>query len=272
MQRFELPARAAGGPEVPRIIDSMLVTGGLVNRLDLHLERTHRAIEWAYGRGDGVPSRDELTASYLDGLAQVPEEGDWFPLVEVRPSADGTIATTMLTSRPAPTIRSSTRLAIAADRRRFPAIKGADAEVTAADRGIAVELGDDDALYLDDEGCVREAANGAVVGWRGQTLLIPDEPGRVMPSTTVAAMCSHLDGWRPPDPQLPCSLASQRIVAATRVEHRSFRPDEVDELWYVNALHGFTPVLALDGEVRHAERRRIDAWIEVSANWWEVPA
>lgn len=260
-------APASGRPD--RIIDSFRVLDGLAVRLDLHVWRTWRAVERAFGQGEGVPTWADLDAMYSRGLADVPTEGDWFPLLEVRHEVGSGIHVTMDPRRPAPETRGYTRLAVARDRRRFPTFKGADAEVTAADRAAARDAGDDDAVYLDARGCVLEAANGAVVGWRGNTLCVPDASDRVLPSTMVAMMAAHLDGWRPPDPQLPRSLSAERIVDSARVEWGPFRPDEVDELWYVNALHGLTPVITFDGRDLPTEPTRLTAWLETSHNWWE---
>ena len=266
-------ASAGAGPERPdRIIDSFLVVDGLATRLDLHLWRTWRAVERAFGQGEGVPSWRDLDTMLSQGLAIVPAEGEWFPLFEVRYEPESGITVGMQTQRPAPPRRRATRLAVARDQRRFPTVKGADGERTAADRAAANDAGDDDAVYLDEHGHVLEAANGAVVGWRGNTLCIPEARGRVLPSTTVATMVAHLDGWRPPGPQLPRSLAAERVVDSAEVSWHRFRPDEVDELWYVNALHGLTPVVAFDGHERSFEASRLAAWLETSRNWWEPAA
>lgn len=256
-----------GGPT--RIIDSFRVSDGISMRLDLHLWRTWRAVEAAFGRGDDVPGWAQLDAMLTQGVAHTPREGEWFPLFEVSWNAHAGVRCSMQAARPAPAARRTTTLAVVRDRRRFPTFKGADAEITAADRGAANDAGDDDAVYLDEAGRVLEAANGAVIGWRGNTLCIPDAPGRMLPSTTVAAMVAHLDGWRPPDPQLPRSLAAERIADSAVARRCLFRPDEVDELWYVNALHGFTPVVCFDGDARAFEPTRLSAWIETSHNWWE---
>lgn len=275
MQDSEGSANAdrGGGAAVPerpaRIIDSWLMRDGLVLRPDLHVDRTARAIERRFGVGPGVPTRDDLALMIAEGNAVVPEVGAWFPLLEIGVDPEQGIVVAMQTRRPAPALRCETRLAIARDRRRFPTFKGADADVTAADRGAAQDAGDDDAIYLDGDGRVLEAANGAVVAWRGDELLVPDARDRVLESTTVGAMLDHLRGWRAPDPWAVPSPESAHIVEATRARWALFRPDEVDELWYVNALHGITPVVALDGEERPWSAGRLAAWTETARSWWE---
>lgn len=270
-----LPTDDAGADslgELPdRIIDSFLVRDGRAQRIDLHLHRTAAAMASAFGEIESVPDFGQLSHMYAESLARVPRQGEWFPLIEVRRDPERGVVVSFNVSRPAPALRTTTRLAIAAERRRFPAFKGADAEVTAADRGSAQDVGDDDALYLDAQGHVREAANGTVIGWRGPTMLVPEFPD-LLPGTTLEAMIEHLTLQR--DLRLGVGPSGEMGAERHRLETAEvrgalFRPDDVDELWYLNALHGITPVVSVDGVERSFDAERLAAWRRLADGWWE---
>lgn len=237
------------------VIDSQLVRDGRAAHPHAHLERFAAALETAFGVRS--PGRAAVEAFWREGIASIPATGSWFPLAQAYLVGDE--VRLEFTVRPAPPVRATTRLAIAADQRRFPLLKGADGERTAGDRGAARDLGDDDALYLDARGRVIEAANGAVVGWRRErtddgvadVLVLPDTD-RALPSTTVAAMRG--------------SLADAAVPARASVE--PFAPADVDELWYVNALHGLTPVVGIDGAERDYDAARLADWRGLAERWW----
>lgn len=267
---LELPGLTSPQPErrkfPDRVIDSFLVVDGRAARLKLHIDRTAEALEDAFGDRFAVPSREQVRRVYAEGLAKVRRVGAWFPLVEARVIAETQVAIAFNPHRPAPPRRTETRLAIARDHRQFPTLKGADADVTEADRAMARDLGDDDALYLDADGYVIEAANGSVIGWDGTTMVNTSISG-VLDGTTNMAMLDHLQRTR----EMPTLDRDQYelVVNETDVTLNVFRADEVDELWYLNALHGITPVVALDGRERHYDRRRLHAWQAAAATWWE---
>ncbi|WP_188726381.1 aminotransferase class IV [Pseudoclavibacter endophyticus] len=267
-------------PESPTtVIDSFLVRDGRAVRAGAHLERFVAALTSAFGTE--APSRAAVEVVWGEGIASIPREGDWFPLFQARrmleAEASGAIALDV-SVRPAPPLRTTTRLAVAGDRRRFPLLKGADGERTASDRGTAREAGDDDALYVDAAGHVIEAANGAVIGWRHRpaqpdgpalTLVLPDTD-RALPSTTVAAMLDTLGvpAGPPPAPDAGATPDAHPVPpAAVSVER--FTPAEVDELWYVNALHGITPVVSVDGSSRTHDEALLRAWLDAAEGWWQ---
>ncbi|MGO2111581.1 MAG: aminotransferase class IV [Pseudoclavibacter sp.] len=280
--------RIPAEPVPAAVIDSLLVRDGRAVRPLAHLERFLAATATAFA--DVAPSRAEVDRAWSAGLESIPREGAWFPLIEARRSAGSeTVVTVDLIVRPAPPLRETTRLAIAPDRRSFPLLKGADGERTASDRGAAREAGDDDALYLDADGRVIEAANGAVIGWRraaagegggprgGLTLVLP-ATDRALPSTTVAAMLEelasggrHIDELRDrpahPEPVGGTARNTARVPPAT-VTVSPFTPDDVDELWYVNALHGITPVVSIDGAERAHDQDLLAAWRAAAEGWW----
>lgn len=256
---FDDQAPSAGEPDSGpmTVIDSQLVRNGRAAHPHAHLERFAAALETAFGAI--APDRAQIEAFWREGFAGIPATGAWFPLAQAYRVGDE--VRLEFTVRQAPPVRSTTRLAIAADQRRFPLLKGADGERTASDRAAARDLGDDDALYLDARGRVIEAANGAVIGWRREhteagiadVLVLPDTD-RALPSTTVSAMRA--------------SLADAAVPSRASVE--AFTPDDVDDLWYVNALHGLTPVIAIDGAERAFDEERLAAWRALAEQWWSA--
>lgn len=255
-------------PNVPgRIIDSFLVLDGRAIGVELHRRRTVAAVADAFGTGPEVPNDAQLRATYASAFAEIPREGEWFPLFEVLRVDEGIYSVTVNARRPAPPRRATTKLALASDRRRFPAFKGADGDVAGADRATAREVGDDDALYVDPRGRVIEAANGTVVGWRGNEMFVPDTSA-VLPSTTLGAMTAHLRERRAARSRLEQRGELEPLVDDVRVRSVMFTPDEVDELWYVNALHGITPVVSVDGDERAYAADRLDAWRAAAETWW----
>ncbi|MGO1570847.1 MAG: aminotransferase class IV [Canibacter sp.] len=213
-----------------RVIDSLLVRDHAAVALERHIERmTHAAAKLGY-------SAEEVTSKYLAVSKEVPDAGDWFPLIEATRDQFEVVM------RPAPVLRLETQLRTTADRRRFPHAKGADANVTAADRQFAIDHGDDDAAYLVD-GVLTECANGALLAWTGHGVTVSDSAS-VLQSTTLAEFLSHYAG------------------PVTRGDI-----DPADELWYLNALHGLTPVTRLDGVQKHYDRERLALWRQRYESW-----
>ena len=117
-----------------RVIDSLLVYDRSAVALDRHIERmTAAAAHLGY-------SAEDVAAKYLE----VPDDGAWFPLIEA------TTEQLRVVMRPAPPLRTETRLVTVQDTRKFPTLKGADPGITAADRQHAIDHGADDAAYLVD--------------------------------------------------------------------------------------------------------------------------
>lgn len=245
-----------------RVIDSLLIRDGHARAVDRHRSRFTRAVDEAFPgmetvrwAADGWQSAAVGTV-WDDLLAAVPSTGSWFPLVEALRSADGARVELSVQVRPAPPLRAQTRLATTADRRRHPHFKGADPVVTAEDRHAAVTHGADDALYVNDAGHLLEAANGAVVGWFGSELHLATGD-RVLESTTVGLLVAEAESGRPGVPFTQVRWCPEGVDTAA-----------VDELWYLNALHGLTPVTHLNSSPLQVDEHRLTLWQHIAETWW----
>lgn len=235
-----------------RVIDSLLIRDGHARALDRHRQRFQRAVETAFPNTTPPPSAD---AVWDELLATVPREGSWFPLVEARRAEDARVELSVEV-RPAPPLRAHTRLSAVADRRRFPQLKGADPVITAEDRHAVVTHGADDALYVTEAGRLLEAANGAVVGWNGADLHVCTSE-RVLDSTTVGLLVGEAESGRPGVPFTRVVRCPEGIDTAV-----------VQELWYLNALHGITPVTQLNGARMRVDDDRLILWQHIAETWW----
>ncbi|MDO5051887.1 MAG: aminotransferase class IV [Pseudoclavibacter sp.] len=244
------------GPRTLRVIDSWRVADGRVLAFRRHRERFRRAVEASFGQAPGSgPERRVLPdeGAWEDFWGRVragtPRAGEWFPrasarLVRIRVPEEDRVRPCVefdFELRPAPPRRLETRLTILPDARALPEVKGADAAWCAAARARAQEAGADDALLVDGRGRIAEAAHGAVLGWRDGVCLLPPREGehgpRRLQSVTVAVLAGLL-------PRLGVPLAREALRAAAL---GGAGPERVDGLWYVNALHGVSPVTAVDG-------------------------
>lgn len=224
--RFE-----AGGllpvPSIPEplLIDSFRLEEGQVRGFDLHRERF---IAGAQALGLDSPT------SFLEAVQEhLPNRGRWFPRLEAGPSGFA------LRLRPLPTQRKTTRLHSATATVENPHVKGPNL-------ALFSELREpDDTLLISDEGVVCETTTAALIAWDGDTMLTMDAP-RLR------------------------SVTESLLVAAVRkevsVEKRTLGLSDLAglELWTLNALHGITPVVELDGKPRPApEDSRLEHWRSV---------
>lgn len=150
------------------VIDSWLVDEGRVRGLDRHAERFRSVC-------DRFPEQGaDRTDRFMRAVAEsLPARGRWFPRVELVGTGSGTRLRMWL--RPAPPRTATVRLWTAAgpDRRRLPAVKGADLDHLAGLRADATTAGADEALLVSTEGHVVEGASTSIVWWRGDTLCGP---------------------------------------------------------------------------------------------------
>ncbi|OEX92877.1 aminotransferase [Corynebacterium sp. BCW_4722] len=205
--RFEL----CDFPGAPfEVADSWRHSCGRVNGLDLHLERFSRAA-------------GPLPAGFVDGMLGLLGEGELFPRIAI---SQGLL---LLDVRFAPSPRHQTHLtyAQAPDPRTQPEVKGPDFGALRAYRSLHQLEGTDDTAIVDERGAMLETTTGALVAWDGDTLCIPD--GVWLPSVTL-----H-------------QVTSRARELGLRVERRLLTPEFAAErpLWFLNSLHGISPVSQL---------------------------
>ncbi|KUN92511.1 aminotransferase class IV [Streptomyces caeruleatus] len=204
------------------VIDSWLVEEGRVRGLDRHAERFTSACDRFCGPGA------EVTDRFLRSAAEaLPARGRWFPRVELVGTGSGTRLRMWL--RPAPPRAATVRLWTAAgsDRRRLPAVKGADLDHLASLRAAAAAAGADEALLVSPQGHVVEGASTSIVWWRGDTLCGPPPGPGLLPGIT-RALLGELAG-----------TAGHRVVT-----EQATVPDLAGvPVWTLNALHGIRPVI-----------------------------
>lgn len=195
------------------VIESFLLVDGTVRGLDLHINRFAQSVS--------VPA--DFGAMVRDCL---PVEGEWFPRLEYH-GAD-----IYLRVRSAPPRRSVTKLWVPTqyDPRECPTVKGWDLPALNELRAEAVRQGCDDALLIHP--VTRQAietTTAALVVWV-DGVIHTQEVG-VLPSVT----------WRRTKTALQRAGIPVRAGAVSVTELRAL-PCAVG-----NALHGWTPVTAVQG-------------------------
>ncbi len=213
------------------VADSWRHVSGRANGLDLHLTRFER-------------TAGPLPAGFVEKMLPLVGTGDLFPRIA---SSQGLL---LLDVRPAPPPRTTTRLTYieAPDPRTQPEVKGPDFAALRAYRTRYQQEGTDDTVIA-PEGEMLETTTGALVAWDGDTLCIPD--GVWLPSITL-----H-------------QVASRARELGLRVERRRLTPEFAAErpLWFLNSLHGISPVSQLHvGPDIATPPAHPDA--EEWRNWW----
>ena len=120
--------------------------------------------------------------------------------------------------RPAPDVRMTTDLTVcdAPDPRTSPLIKGPDLHRLLEHKRSFAAAGTDDVVLGD----FAETTTGALVGWNGPTLVVPAAVH--LPSTTEALVVER------------ARSAGARVVRGQLTMNRP--------IWFLNALHGISPV------------------------------
>ncbi len=220
-----------GSAPSPLVVDSYLVRDGDVVGLKSH---EHRFSSSALN----VP------AEFLKAVRHhLPAVGDWFPRIEWYGQNHGNRFGLAL--RPAPQLRTTTNLWLSdlVDPRTQPLVKGPDLTVLAQLRRLAHDYRCDDALLVDLQGCVLEAANAAVVFWADEkTVILPESP--VLPSITV-------------EMTLPLWEAQGISVIRRHTKHLNF------PAWCGSSLHGWTPVVEWGrgaGKIKAAPAPPVKEW------------
>ncbi len=220
-------------------VDSWLVTEGTALGLDLHRTRFMTSIpRGRYLQLDPAAFWDAV-------LAIIPDDGDWFPRVELHSRLGG--PRLIYRHRTAP---ERTRSVVVAthrgkDPRKVPGVKGPDLERLQKVRTEVQPLGAQEAVVLNDDGYVVEGAVSALLWWRGDILFGPPASFRRVDSVTARTVLT--------------------IAAALGVEthEEAVTPPELDgtEVWALNALHGIRIVTSwIDGPAMAELPGRLQQW------------
>ncbi|PPF44577.1 hypothetical protein C5B85_09805 [Pseudoclavibacter sp. AY1F1] len=242
------------------VVESWRVDSGRVIAHAAHRERFERSVGELFGDSATVrpvlwtgspaganPVEAEWSRIWADVSESVPLAESWFPRLTAR--LDGGRVIVELNLRPAPEARPLTKLATRLDERRWPTIKGPDFPYLSELRVSVADEGAADALLVDEHGMINEAAHGTVVGWLGETLVVPKAHRRV-PGTTLGVLekLFAMAGV----PRVEGDLLADPLAASAG---RGW-----DELWYLNTLHGISPVAMLDGTRLGLDVARVRRW------------
>jgi hypothetical protein len=215
--------------------DSWLVSDGRTLAIGLHRSRF----------ADAVDGRIEVDGFWDAALALVPEDGDWFPRVELQSRSGALLLVFRLRSSPARTRSVVVASHAGPDPRTRPLVKGPDLEALSRARTAVQPLGAEEAVILSPDGYVVEGAYSALVWWRGSILCAPSLDLDRIDSVTAR------------------SLLGLATALGTEIYYESVTPAELDgtELWSLSALHGPRIVTAwVDGPGLAELPGRLEAW------------
>ena len=217
--------------------DSWLVEDGQTLALGLHRERFTRAIA---ARGfDADPD-----AFWRAAIERIPNEGAWFPRVELQSRGGAGLFVLRLRSAPERSKAISLATHDGPDPRTAPRIKGPDLAAMTRLRGEAKLAGADEAVILRDS-LVVEGSTTTLLWWEGDVLCQPPLALERIESVTARA------------------LMGIAVALGTSVEESAATPADLDgrELWALNALHGIRIVTGwVDGPSLAAEPGRLHTW------------
>ena len=231
LERF---AGADGGPLL--VADSWLVDAGYQRAPAAHWARFGASCLEA-----GV-ERDDLRRFQAAVRDALPDEGRWFPRVELTAAGLG------LRIRRAPPLERSARVVVGprGDPRSRPLCKGPDLALLGGLRATAHEQGADELLLCDDDGALLEGALSSLLWWEDDVLCTT--PGeRTLPGVTRALLLE--------------------IARARGVEVRVCAPQPAElagrEAWLTSALHGIRVVSAwVAPRIEAGAGARAAAWRE----------
>lgn len=242
------------------VVESWRVESGRVTAAAAHRQRFERSVAelfgeaaaerpplWAGSPAGTTPVEADWRRIWGDVFESTPLTGAWFPRLCAR--LDGGRLLVELTLRPAPDARPLTKLCTRLDERRWPTLKGPDFSFLAELRASVHEEGAADALLVDKRGAITEAAYGTVVGWLGETLVIPAASRRVA-GTTLGVL-----------EKLLATAGVARVEGTLLADPLAESAERGwDELWYLNTLHGISPVSMLDGTRLGLDVARVRRW------------
>lgn len=225
------PAQPHPGPF--DVVDSWRHSRGRTNGLAAHIARFES-------------TAGPLPGGFVEEMRAVLEgfggEAELFPRIA---RAQGLL---LLDARLAPPARPTTALTlpVAEDPRTQPLVKGPDFERFAAYRARHQLPGTDDTIIVDAGGAAVETTTGALVGWDGDTLVVP--AGLRLPSVTLAQVVGRARG-------LGVGVVKRKLLWE-------------QPLWFLNSLHGISPVRAVVTPTHtvhppaHPDAAEWQAW------WW----
>lgn len=154
--------------------------------------------------------------------------------------------------RPAPAVRETTALAYYAgdDRRVAPLLKGPDLALF-AELKAGVETAVDDVIISDTDGACLETTTGALALWKDDVLVLSNRLDKQLPSVTLYQV-SH-----------------RARETGQKIEFAPIFPDDLNAgpVWFLNALHGISPVAQIhveDAVIDPPRHPRESEWI----SWW----
>ena len=165
------------------------------------------------------------------------------------------ILSLVLDVRPAPPIRRVTRLLYTPipDPRHKPRIKGPDLARLSEARELAMAQGFDDLLLCDNDGTILETCTGNLMWWDGHVAVFPRRQTQLLPGVTAEQVRLRLD-------QIGTPLRFADVSVSDLAGHA---------VWFLNSLHGVSPVVTLSNrgeDVPLARHPHEDEWRE----WWLV--
>lgn len=236
--------------------DSWLIEDGRCRSLQAHFDRFSG---WV---AEACPTLAGHLPSYFEQvIAKIPQEGRWFPRMElhletgseVDKDIDGLLPALYLRLREAPEPSGEIRLWTlpGADPRSNPTVKGPDLSLGMQLRRKAILHDADEAVLLTPDGYISEGALSSLVWWRPS----------LGPGSAADTLCA-------PDNSLPWLHSITRdevfsLASAMGFKTRMERAKPSDlvglEIWALSSLHGIRPVTdwvnlgSPVGPVRHAE-------------------
>ena len=188
----------------------------------------------------------------IEALLARPEncQRELFPRISLLEFPDGT-RRIGFEIRPAPAVRETTTLVYGAgeDHRQAPVLKGPDLALFAKMKA-GVEA--DDVIISDTDGACLETTTGALVLWKDDVLVLSDRPDKQLPSVTLY------------------QIFMRARDLGKRIGFAPIYPDDLaaGPVWFLNALHGISPVTQIQvGDTvieppRHSEEAEWISW------WW----
>lgn len=222
------------------VAESWLVEDGRVRSMQAHYERFVAGVATL----DAAANPKNVTHAQLIPffeavLAQIPEQGRWFPRVEFHAGLANPL---FFKLREAPDQLGDATIWTypEPDPRHNPTVKGPDLSLGMQLRRKAQVHGADETILLSSEGLLIEGALSSVVWWRGDVLCAPGTATKWLPSITRDEVFA---------------IANQ-LGLTTRVENT--RPADLAgcEVWLLSSLQGV---------------RRVSAWVSESDDDTSTP-